>query len=105
LADSLGIEFFETSAKDATNVSNVFMTITAQIKARFHEQPIADAATQQILQPEPGHLQDASQNSSPSPPQQDTQSETLSQLDEGKESLIAETVPIHILVTQIETDD
>jgi hypothetical protein len=89
LADSLRIEFFETSAKDATNVRNVFMTITAQIKARIYEE---------WAQLKRGHVQDASQNSSPSPPQQDIQSETLSQLDEEKESLIAEKVPIHIIV-------
>ena len=38
-ADSLGIEFLETSAKTATNVEKAFMTMAAQIKTRYKSQP------------------------------------------------------------------
>lgn len=38
-ADSLGIEFVETSAKNATNVEKAFMMMAAQIKARYKSQP------------------------------------------------------------------
>jgi len=34
LADSLGIPFLETSAKNATNVEQAFMTMAAEIKNR-----------------------------------------------------------------------
>jgi hypothetical protein len=43
-ADSLGIEFLETSAKNATNVEKAFMTMAAQIKSRMKSQPINNAA-------------------------------------------------------------
>jgi Ras-related protein Rab-1A len=42
-ADSLGIEFLETSAKNSTNVEKAFMTMTAQIKSRMKSQPINNA--------------------------------------------------------------
>jgi len=38
-ADSLGIEFMETSAKNSTNVEKAFTTMSAQIKARMKSQP------------------------------------------------------------------
>ncbi len=38
-ADSLGIEFLETSAKNADNVDNAFMTMAGQIKSRMKSQP------------------------------------------------------------------
>ena len=38
-ADSLGIEFVETSAKNATNVEKAFMAMSAQIKSRMKTQP------------------------------------------------------------------
>jgi Ras-related protein Rab-1A len=38
-ADSLGIEYLETSAKNATNVERAFTTMAAQIKARYKTQP------------------------------------------------------------------
>jgi len=42
-AESIGIEFLETSAKNATNVEKAFMTMSAQIKSRMKTQPaIAD---------------------------------------------------------------
>jgi hypothetical protein len=34
LADSLGLLFFETSAKDTTNVDTAFATITSDIKLK-----------------------------------------------------------------------
>jgi Ras-related protein Rab-1A len=39
-ADSLGIEFLETSAKNATNVEKAFMTMASQIKSRMKTQPV-----------------------------------------------------------------
>ena len=38
-ADSLGIEFVETSAKNATNVEKAFNLMASQIKARYKSQP------------------------------------------------------------------
>lgn len=38
-ADSLGIEFLETSAKTSTNVEQAFLTMASQIKARMKTQP------------------------------------------------------------------
>ena len=38
-ADSLKIEFLETSAKTAVNVENAFMTMAGQIKSRMKTQP------------------------------------------------------------------
>lgn len=38
-ADQLGIEYLETSAKNATNVEKAFTTMAAQIKARYKSQP------------------------------------------------------------------
>jgi len=43
-ADSLGIEFVETSAKNATNVEKAFMMMAAQIKARYKSQPTGGGA-------------------------------------------------------------
>jgi len=40
-ADSLGIEFLETSAKTAQNVEQAFLTMASQIKARMKTQPSA----------------------------------------------------------------
>eukprot|EP01006_Ploeotia_vitrea_P054052 TRINITY_DN67842_c6_g4_i2.p1 TRINITY_DN67842_c6_g4~~TRINITY_DN67842_c6_g4_i2.p1 ORF type:complete len:203 (+),score=13.04 TRINITY_DN67842_c6_g4_i2:157-765(+) len=42
-AESIGIEFLETSAKNATNVEKAFMTMSAQIKSRMKTQPAAAA--------------------------------------------------------------
>jgi len=41
-ADSLNIEFIETSAKNATNVEKAFLAMSAQIKARMKTQPSAN---------------------------------------------------------------
>jgi len=38
-ADSLGIPFLETSAKNATNVEQAFMTMAAEIKNRMGPAP------------------------------------------------------------------
>jgi len=38
-ADSLGIEFIETSAKNSTNVEKAFMMMASQIKARYKSAP------------------------------------------------------------------
>ena len=41
-ADSLGIEFVETSAKNATNVEKAFMAMSAQIKSKMKTNPAKD---------------------------------------------------------------
>merc|ERR1712178_403506 len=43
-ADSLGIEFLETSAKTSANVEQAFLTMASQIKARMKTQPTAAGA-------------------------------------------------------------
>jgi Ras-related protein Rab-1A len=40
-ADEIGIPFLETSAKNASNVEQAFMTMAAEIKNRMASQPIA----------------------------------------------------------------
>lgn len=40
-AESLGIEFLETSAKNAANVEKAFMMMAAQIKKRMANAPVA----------------------------------------------------------------
>ena len=40
-ADEIGIPFLETSAKNATNVEQAFMTMAAEIKNRCHALPAA----------------------------------------------------------------
>lgn len=42
-ADEIGIPFMETSAKDATNVEQAFMAMTASIKNRMASQPMNNA--------------------------------------------------------------
>jgi len=42
-ADSLGIEFIETSAKNSTNVEKAFMMMASQIKARYKTAPAGGA--------------------------------------------------------------
>jgi len=42
-ADSLGIEFIETSAKNSTNVEKAFMMMASQIKARYKSAPAGGA--------------------------------------------------------------
>jgi|Transcript_14484 Ras-related protein Rab-1A len=43
-ADSLGIDFMETSAKNSTNVEKAFTTMAAQIKSRMKTQPAGNAS-------------------------------------------------------------
>ncbi|GAB4852724.1 GTP-binding protein yptm2 [Ancistrocladus abbreviatus] len=43
-ADEIGIPFLETSAKNATNVEQAFMTMAAEIKKRVASQPASSAA-------------------------------------------------------------
>mmetsp|Transcript_21653 Transcript_21653/g.56216 ORF Transcript_21653/g.56216 Transcript_21653/m.56216 type:complete len:88 (+) Transcript_21653:448-711(+) len=40
-AESLGLSFLETSAKNATNVEQAFITMASEIKARMQQQPAA----------------------------------------------------------------
>ncbi|KAL8061285.1 hypothetical protein ABFX02_02G077600 [Erythranthe guttata] len=42
LADELGIPFLETSAKDAINVEQAFLTMTGEIKKKMGNQPTAN---------------------------------------------------------------
>jgi len=49
-AESLGIEFIETSAKNATNVEKAFMMMASQIKMRYKSQPAAGAGGNLKLQ-------------------------------------------------------
>jgi len=49
-ADSLGIEFIETSAKNSTNVEKAFMMMASQIKARYKSQPSGAAGANVKLQ-------------------------------------------------------
>lgn len=44
-ADSVDMEFLETSAKNATNVEKAFMVMAAQIKKRMASQPIASSGS------------------------------------------------------------
>ena len=50
-ADSLGIEFVETSAKNATNVEKAFMAMSGQIKSKMKTQPSKDASKNAKLTP------------------------------------------------------
>jgi len=43
-ANSLGIEFVETSAKNSTNVEKAFMVMSSQIKSRMKSQPANEKA-------------------------------------------------------------
>jgi GTPase SAR1 family protein len=48
-ADSLGIPFLETSAKNATNVEQAFMTMAAEIKNRLQTVPSTTTGGQPAL--------------------------------------------------------
>ncbi|KAG0448262.1 hypothetical protein HPP92_027899 [Vanilla planifolia] len=50
LADEVGIPFLETSAKDATNVEQAFMKMTADIKSRMASQPTANTSRPATVQ-------------------------------------------------------
>lgn len=45
LADSLGIKFLETSAKDAVNVEKAFTTLSNEIKSKVQSKPGAGSST------------------------------------------------------------
>ena len=48
-ADSLGVPFLETSAKNATNVEQAFMTMAAEIKNRMGPpQTTADSSSKKV---------------------------------------------------------
>ncbi|MQL72359.1 hypothetical protein Taro_004708 [Colocasia esculenta] len=49
-ADEIGIPFLETSAKDATNVEQAFMTMAAEIKNRMASQPAASGSRPSTVQ-------------------------------------------------------
>ncbi|KXS22278.1 GTP-binding protein ypt1 [Gonapodya prolifera JEL478] len=50
-ADSLGIPFLETSAKNATNVEQAFLTMAKQIKDRMGAMPAAQPAKASTVKP------------------------------------------------------
>merc|ERR1712054_103907 len=50
-ADSVNIPFLETSAKNATNVEDAFMTMTGEIKKRMASQPAPEQKKPTKLQP------------------------------------------------------
>merc|ERR1712227_342508 len=50
-ADSVNIPFLETSAKNATNVEDAFMTMTGEIKKRMASQPAQETKKPTKLQP------------------------------------------------------
>eukprot|EP00126_Sphaerothecum_destruens_P007306 Sdes_comp19796_c0_seq1m11886 len=47
-ADQLGIPFLETSAKNATNVEQAFMTMAAEIKNRMGTPSVSDKDAQKV---------------------------------------------------------
>ena len=49
-ADSLGIPFLETSAKNASNVEQAFLTMARQIKERMGSAPVNNKPTVQVGQ-------------------------------------------------------
>jgi Ras-related protein Rab-1A len=55
LADSLGIKFLETSAKDAVNVEKAFTTLSTEIKSKVQSRPAvkkpSDGGT--VIKPRP----------------------------------------------------
>ncbi len=55
-ADSLGIPFLETSAKNATNVEQAFLTMAGQIKNRLGNSKLAEnpAGTNKVTLPAAG---------------------------------------------------
>ncbi len=60
LADSLGIKFLETSAKDAVNVEKAFTTLSNEIKSKVQSRPgpgntkkPTDGGSGTVLKPKP----------------------------------------------------
>ncbi|PON96106.1 Small GTP-binding domain containing protein [Trema orientale] len=48
-ADEVGIPFLETSAKNATNVEQAFLTMVAEIKSRMASQPVSTSDKPTVL--------------------------------------------------------
>jgi Ras-related protein Rab-1A len=59
-ADQLSIPFLETSAKNATNVEQAFLTMSKQIKDRTGSSSGMAAGAKQSIQPGKGVQQEAS---------------------------------------------
>lgn len=53
-ANEIGIPFLETSAKNATNVEQAFMTMAAEIKNRMASQPVATKSGAGTIKPGEG---------------------------------------------------
>lgn len=53
-ADSLNIPFLETSAKNATNVEQAFLTMAAEIKERYSQDVPLGSAKKPVIQPGAG---------------------------------------------------
>ncbi len=53
-ADEIGIPFLETSAKNATNVGEAFMTMAAEIKKRMASQPALNTGARNTVRPGEG---------------------------------------------------
>ncbi|GMH37211.1 hypothetical protein BSKO_05084 [Bryopsis sp. KO-2023] len=53
-ADELGIKFLETSAKNATNVEQAFMTMAQEIKNRMATQPVTNQSGPNTVHPGTG---------------------------------------------------
>mmetsp|Transcript_18609 Transcript_18609/g.60658 ORF Transcript_18609/g.60658 Transcript_18609/m.60658 type:complete len:203 (+) Transcript_18609:51-659(+) len=53
-ADEVGIPFLETSAKDATNVEQAFMTMASEIKTKMASQPAMQASRGATVRPGEG---------------------------------------------------
>lgn len=53
-ADSLGITFIETSAKNASNVEQAFLTMAAQIKDRVGSSKLSESSTKKVTLPAAG---------------------------------------------------
>jgi len=60
-ADEIGIPFLETSAKNATNVEQAFMTMAAEIKNRMASQPVMNKPS--TVRPGEGRALPASKSS------------------------------------------
>ena len=54
IADEIGIPFLETSAKNATNVGEAFMTMAAEIKKRMAQQPALNTGARNTVRPGEG---------------------------------------------------
>jgi Ras-related protein Rab-1A len=53
-ADEIGVPYIETSAKNATNVEQAFMTMAAEIKNRMAREPAANRPGGNTIRPGEG---------------------------------------------------